>query len=195
MFRQVPYAASRRSGKANEGGQREPHRCGQEREPRRASGDQKGERMNGTKGDYAEVNGLRMYYEVHSEGRPLVLLHGAYMTVDAMGSILPGLAQTRQMIIPEMQGHGRTADLDRPITHEGMADDVVALLRHLRIDEADVFGFSVGGGIALQLAIRHPGLLRRLVVASASYTSDGMQPELHEMVPTITPETFAGSAM
>jgi pimeloyl-ACP methyl ester carboxylesterase len=151
--------------------------------------------MNSTRGDYAEVNGLWMYYEVHGEGRPLVLLHGAYMTVDAMGSILPGLAETWQMIVPEMQGHGRTADIDRPITHEGMADDVVALLRHLRIDEADVFGFSVGGGVALQLAIRHPGLLRRLVVASASYTSDGMQPELHEMVPTITPETFAGSAM
>jgi pimeloyl-ACP methyl ester carboxylesterase len=151
--------------------------------------------MNSTRGDYAEVNGLWMYYEVHGEGRPLVLLHGAYMTVDAMGSILPGLAETWQMIVPEMQGHGRTADIDRPITHEGMADDVVALLRHLRIDEADVFGFSVGGGVALQLAIRHSGLLRRLVVASASYTSDGMQPELHEMVPTITPETFAGSAM
>jgi pimeloyl-ACP methyl ester carboxylesterase len=196
MFRRVPYAAARRSAKANEGGQCEPHRGGgHKRELPRACGDQKGERMNSTRGDYAEVNGLWMYYEVHGEGRPLVLLHGAYMTVDAMGSILPGLAETWQMIVPEMQGHGRTADIDRPITHEGMADDVVALLRHLRIDEADVFGFSVGGGVALQLAIRHPGLLRRLVVASASYTSDGMQPELHEMVPTITPETFAGSAM
>src|SRR5687768_1623885 len=106
MFRGVPYAASRRSAKANEGGQREPHRGGHDREPRRASGDQKGERMNGTKGDYAEVNGLRMYYEVHGTGRPLVLLHGAYMTVDAIGPILPGLAQTRQVIAPEMQGHG-----------------------------------------------------------------------------------------
>src|SRR5688572_12393408 len=122
MFRRVPYAGARRSGKAYEGGQRE-------REPRRARGDQKGERMNATKGDYAEVNGLRMYYEVHGEGRPLVLLHGAYMTVDAMGSILPGLAETRRVIVPEMQGHGRTADIDRPITYEGMADDVAALLR------------------------------------------------------------------
>jgi pimeloyl-ACP methyl ester carboxylesterase len=149
--------------------------------------------MNGTKGDYAEVNGLRMYYEVHSEGRPLVLLHGAYMTVDAMGSILPGLAETRQVIAAEMQGHGRTADIDRPITYEHMADDVAALLRHLGIDEADAFGYSMGGAIALQLAIRHPGLARRLVVASASFTSDGMQPELQEMLPTITPEMFAGS--
>jgi pimeloyl-ACP methyl ester carboxylesterase len=149
--------------------------------------------MNATKGDYASVNGLRMYYEVHGEGRPLVLLHGAYMTVDAMGSILPGLAETRRVIVPEMQGHGRTADIDRPIAYEEMADDVAALLRHLGIDEADAFGYSMGGGVALQLAIRHPGSVRRLVAASASYTSDGMQPELHEMVPSITPEMFAGS--
>jgi pimeloyl-ACP methyl ester carboxylesterase len=149
--------------------------------------------MNGTKGDYAEVNGLRMYYEVHGEGRPLVLLHGAYMTVDAMGPILPGLAETRRVIVPEMQGHGRTADIDRPIAYEGMADDVAALIRHLGIDEADIFGFSMGGGVALQLAIRHPGSVRRLVAASASFTSDGAQPELNEMVPGITPESFAGS--
>jgi pimeloyl-ACP methyl ester carboxylesterase len=151
--------------------------------------------MNATKGDYAEVNGLRMYYEVHGEGWPLVLLHGAYMTVDAMGSILPGLAETRRVIVPEMQGHGRTADIDRPITYEGMADDVAALLGHLGIEEAEVFGYSMGGGVALQLAIRYPGSVRRLVVASASFTSDGMQPELHEMIPTITQETFAGSPM
>src|SRR5918998_1155708 len=151
--------------------------------------------MNATKGDYAEVNGLRMYYEVHGEGRPLILLHGAYMTVDAMGSILPGLAESRWVIVPEMQGHGRTADIDRPITYEGMADAVAALLRHLGIEEADAFGYSMGGGVALQLAIRHPDSVRRLVVASASYTSEGMQPELHEMIPTITPEMFAGSPM
>jgi pimeloyl-ACP methyl ester carboxylesterase len=151
--------------------------------------------MNATKGDYAEVNGLRMYYEVHGEGRPLVLLHGAYITVDAMGSILPGLAETRRVIVPEMQGHGRTADIDRPITYEHMADDVGALIRHLDLDRPDAFGYSMGGGVALQLAIRYPGSVRRLVVASASYTSEGMQPELHEMIPTITPEMFAGSPM
>jgi pimeloyl-ACP methyl ester carboxylesterase len=149
--------------------------------------------MNATRGDYAEVNGLRMYYEVHGEGEPLILLHGAYMTVDAMGPILSGLAETRRVIAAEMQGHGRTADIDRPITYEGMADDVAALLGHLGIEEADVFGFSMGGGVTLQLAIRHPGLARRLVVVSASYTSGGMQPELHEMLPSITPETFSGT--
>ena len=150
--------------------------------------------MDGTsKGDYAEVNGLNMYYEIHGTGRPLVLLHGAYMTIDAMGEVLPRLAETRQVVAVEQQGHGRTADIDRPITYEQMADDTAALLRHLGIDGADVFGFSMGGGVALQLAIRHPDLLRKLVVASAAYTSDGMQPELHGMIPSITPEMFAGS--
>lgn len=144
-------------------------------------------------GDYAEVNGLRMYYEVHGEGQPLVLLHGAYMTADAWGPVLPGLAERRRVIVPEMQGHGRTADADRPITYEGMADDTAALLRHLGIEEADVLGYSMGAGVGLQLAIRHPEMVRRMVLASASYTSEGMQPELHEMAPTITPEMFAGS--
>ncbi len=150
--------------------------------------------MNGTsKGDYAEVNGLKMYYEVHGSGEPLVLLHGAYMTIDDMGEILPGLAESRQVIAVELQGHGRTADIDRPLTYEQMADDVAALLRHLGIEEADVFGYSMGGGVALQVAIRHPGVVRKLVVASASYASDGMHAELLEMIPTITPEVFAGS--
>lgn len=137
---------------------------------------------------YAPVNGLEMYYEVQGTGEPLVLLHGAYMTIDAMGELVPGLAETRQMIAVEQQGHGRTADIDRPITYEQMADDTAALLRHLGIGQADVFGFSMGGGIALQLAIRYPSLVRKLVSVSASYTSDGMQPELHEMVPGITPQ-------
>ena len=152
--------------------------------------------MNATRGDYAEVNGLRMYYETLGTGRPLVVLHGAYMTVDGMGGLVTNFAESRRVIAVELQGHGRTADVaDRPITYEGMADDVAAMLRHLGIDEADAFGYSMGGGVALQLAIRHPGSVRRLVVVSASYTSDGMQPELHEMVPSITPEMFAGSPM
>jgi pimeloyl-ACP methyl ester carboxylesterase len=144
-------------------------------------------------GDYASVNGLEMYYEIHGTGRPLVVLHGAYMTIDAMGEIVPSLAETRQVIAVELQGHGHTADIDRPITYEGMADDTAALLRHLGIEKADVFGYSMGGGVALQIAIRHPEVVRKLVVASASYTSDGMYPELLEMIPTLTPEVFAGS--
>jgi pimeloyl-ACP methyl ester carboxylesterase len=142
---------------------------------------------------YADVNGLRMYYEVHGEGRPLVLLHGAYQTADTIGPILPGLAETRQVIVPELQAHGRTADIDRPITYEGMADDVAALIGYLGLDRPDVFGFSMGGGAALQLAVRHPEVVRRLVLISVTFRSDGAQPELNETLPTITPETFSGT--
>ena len=142
---------------------------------------------------YAPVNGLRMYYEIYGTGQPLVLLHGAYMTIDAMGGVVPELAKSRQVIAVELQGHGRTADVDRPLSYEQMADDTAALLRHLGVEQPDVFGFSTGGGVALQLAIRHPDVVRKLVVASASYTSDGMHPELLEMTPSITPEAFAGS--
>jgi pimeloyl-ACP methyl ester carboxylesterase len=149
--------------------------------------------MTGDRGNYAEVNGLKMYYEVHGTGEPLVVLHGAYMTIDRMGEVVPSLAESRQVIAVELQGHGRTADIDRSLTYEQMADDTAALLRHLGIEQADVFGYSMGGGAALQVAIRHPGVVRRLVVASASYTSDGMHPELLEMIPSLTPEAFAGS--
>jgi pimeloyl-ACP methyl ester carboxylesterase len=144
-------------------------------------------------GNYAEVNGLRIYYEIHGTGEPLILLHGAYMTIDAMGEVVPELAKTRQVIAVELQGHGRTADIDRPLSYEQMADDVAALVDHIGIEDADIFGYSMGGGVALQVAIRHPDVVRKLVVASVSYTSDGMHPELLAMFPTITPEVFAGS--
>jgi pimeloyl-ACP methyl ester carboxylesterase len=136
-----------------------------------------------------------MYYEIHGQGRPLILLHGAYMTIDSMGPILPGLAETRQVIAVEQQGHGRTADVDRPITYERMADDTAALARHLGIENADIVGYSMGGGIALQLALRHPALVRKLVLASAGFSSDSMHPVALEMFPSITPEMFAGSPM
>jgi pimeloyl-ACP methyl ester carboxylesterase len=142
---------------------------------------------------YAPVGDLKMYYEVHGSGRPLILLHGAYMTVDMMEPLLSGLAKTRQVVAVEQQGHGRTADVDRPITYEQMADDTAGLMRHLEIEHADVVGYSMGGGVALQLAIRHPSLVRKLVVASASFTSDGMHTVALEMFPSITPELFAGS--
>jgi pimeloyl-ACP methyl ester carboxylesterase len=142
---------------------------------------------------YAPVGDLDMYYEIHGTGAPTVLLHGAYMTIDLMGPILPGLASTRQVIAAEQQGHGRTADVERPLTYEQMADDTAALLRGLDVDSADIVGYSMGGGIALQLAIRHPDLVRKLVVASATFTSDGMHAAALEMFPSITPELFAGS--
>jgi pimeloyl-ACP methyl ester carboxylesterase len=142
---------------------------------------------------YAPIGDLRMYYEIHGAGRPLVVLHGAYMTVDMWGPLLPGLAQTRQVIAPEQQAHGHTGDVDRPITYEQMADDTAALIRHLELETADVLGFSMGGCVALQLAIRHPALVRRLVVASASFSSDAMPQEALDVFPTITPELFAGT--
>lgn len=142
---------------------------------------------------YAPVNGLSMYYEVYGEGPPLLLLHGAYMTIDTLGPLLPGLANKRRVIAAEQQAHGHTADIDRPITYEQMADDTAALLEYLGIEQADVFGYSMGGGIALQLAIRHPAVVRKLVVASAGYTSDSMHAAALEMFPAITPELFAGT--
>ncbi|HYS09011.1 MAG TPA: alpha/beta hydrolase [Myxococcales bacterium] len=128
---------------------------------------------------YAPVNGLRMYYEIHGKGRPLVLLHGGGSTIQtSFARLLPPLARTRQVIAFEQQGHGRTADVeDRPFSFEQSADDAAALLRHLRIEQADFLGFSNGGSIALQIAVRHPGLVRRLVVISAIFDRSGMTPE------------------
>lgn len=148
-----------------------------------------------TETGYAQVGDLSMYYETDGEGPPLFLLHGAYMTADMMGPLRDGLAAVRRVITPEMQGHGRTADADRPLSYEQMADDVAGLARELGVESADVVGYSMGGAAALQVAIRHPQLVRRLVVASASFALDGMHQEALDMFPTITPELFAGSPM
>jgi pimeloyl-ACP methyl ester carboxylesterase len=142
---------------------------------------------------YAPAGDLDLYFEVHGTGRPTLLLHGAFMTIDLMGPLLPGLAETRQVIAVEQQGHGHTADADRPLTYEQMADDTAAVIDHLGLGQTDVVGFSMGGGVALQLALRHPALVRRLVLASTSYRSDGMHAAALEMFPAVTPELFAGS--
>src|SRR5262245_59954995 len=120
------------------------------------------------KAGYAPVNGLNLYYEIHGTGRPLVLIHGAFMTIETLGDLVPALAKSRQVIAVELQGHGHTADVDRPLTYEQLADDLAALLRHLGIEHADVFGYSLGGGVALQLTLRHPELVRKLVAAAVS---------------------------
>ena len=143
---------------------------------------------------YASVNGLDMYYEVHGTGRPLVLLHGALSTTSVdFGAVLPSLAKTRQVIAVEQQAHGHTADIDRPLTIEMMAADTTALLRQLGIEEADLFGYSMGAGIALQIALEHPDLVRKLAVASAAYTLDGLHPGLLEGLEQLTPEALAGT--
>jgi pimeloyl-ACP methyl ester carboxylesterase len=122
---------------------------------------------------YADVNGLHLYYEQHGNGPPLVLLHGGLLTVElSFGTALPILAQRHLVIAVELQGHGRTGDIDRPMTFEHLAADVVGLLDHLSIEQTDVFGFSLGGLTAYQLLVDHPGRVRRAVVASADFRND-----------------------
>src|SRR5437016_14684766 len=117
---------------------------------------------------YASVNGLQLYYEIHGSGEPLVLLHGGLMTIDLnFGPLLKQLAATRQVIAAELQGHGHTADTDRPMTIEALAGDVVALLDHLGIAEADLFGFSLGGLVAYAVALGTPTRVGKLIHASA----------------------------
>lgn len=146
-----------------------------------------------TAGATAEVNGLTMYYEVHGDsGEPLVLLHGAYMSIPTnWDALIPTLAATHQVIAVEMQAHGRSSDRDTPITYEGMADDVAALLDHLGVERAALFGYSMGSGVAFQIAVRHPDKVSRLVAASASMAYDALPEGFEEMVATITPEAFA----
>ncbi len=141
------------------------------------------------KGEYASVNGLKMYYEIHGTGQPLVLLHGSYV----WGTDYPTLSQGRQVIIIDMQGHGRTADINRPFTFEQMADDTAALLKHLKIEQTDVFGYGMGGTIGLALAIRHPGLVRRLAICSAAYrpVEESYPPDVLNAFKEMTPENFA----
>jgi len=138
--------------------------------------------------DYAFVNSLKMYYEIHGAGRPLVLLHGGLTTIDSsFGEILPILANTRQVVAVEQQGHGHTADLDRPLTFEQMADDTAALLRQIEIESADFFGWSDGGNIALQIALRHPSLVRRLMISGTNYNNDGFDSSVLRAFQDLTP--------
>jgi pimeloyl-ACP methyl ester carboxylesterase len=136
----------------------------------------KGEETNKDgKGQYADVNGLKMYYEIHGTGRPLVWLHGAFGGAD----VHPNLARDRQVIAVELQGHGHTADIDRPLTYEQMADDVAALLQHLKIEQADIFGYSMGGTVALAIAIRHPEVVRKVAINGSYYgkLEEAFEPE------------------
>jgi len=147
------------------------------------------------KGNYAEVNGLEMYYEIHGTGKPLLLLHGGFMAIEALEPLLPTLARNRQVVAVELEGHGRTADLDRPLSYEQMAEDVAGLLEQLGIEQTDIFGFSLGGMAALRLAIRHPVLVRKLVVASVVYSNEGYYPSIVAGWPGMTPEVLAGTPM
>ena len=134
---------------------------------------------------YADVNGLSLYYEEHGTGdggvdrtTPLILLHGGYGTGDMFGPHLPELAKDRRVITADLQAHGRTADVDRPLRFAALADDIAGLIRHLGLPSADVLGYSLGGSAALRLAIQHPGLIRRLVIVSAPHKRDAWFPEV-----------------
>jgi pimeloyl-ACP methyl ester carboxylesterase len=143
---------------------------------------------------YAPVNGLKMYYEVHGSGEPVVLLHGAFMTITNNWTGWIGeLSKTRKVIAVEMQGHGRTADIERELTSENLADDVAALLDHLKIPKADLIGYSMGGGVAMQCAIRHPEKVHKVVSISAVFRADGWVKEGREALPKLTAESFKGS--
>ncbi|MVM33298.1 alpha/beta fold hydrolase [Spirosoma sp. HMF4905] len=143
---------------------------------------------------YAAVNGLNMYYEVYGKGKPIVLLHGSFMTIPLNWShIIPLLMKDRKVIVAEMQGHGRTRDISREIRYETMADDVSGLLKHLNLDQADIVGYSMGGGVAFQLAVRHPEQVRRLVVLSGTYAHDGWWPDAEASFATATAEQFNGT--
>ncbi|WP_338865776.1 alpha/beta hydrolase [Myxococcus stipitatus] len=146
-------------------------------------------------GSYAQVNGLNLYYELHGTGRPLILLHGALSTIDSMQPFISELAKTRQVIAVELQAHGHTADVDRPLRFETMADDIAALMKHLNIESADLCGYSLGGGVALQVAFRHPQAVRKLVVLSTTFKSNAWFPENQAIMATMTGEMLAGSPM
>ena len=129
-------------------------------------------------GQYAKVNSINLYYETHGAGRPLILLHGGLGSGEMFGPVLPLLAKNHQVITVDLQGHGRTADIDRPLDIRLMADDIAALIDYLRLDKPDLVGYSLGGGVALQTAVKYPAKIRRLVVASANIRRDAIPAEM-----------------
>jgi pimeloyl-ACP methyl ester carboxylesterase len=135
---------------------------------------------------YADVNGINLYYEIQGSGRPLILLHGGLGSGEMFGAALPAFTAGHQVILPDLQGHGRTADIDRPFDFGVMADDVAALIDHLGLDKPDVVGFSLGGGVGLHLAIRHPEKIGKLVSASAGIRRSATYPEILEQQGQVT---------
>ena len=129
-------------------------------------------------GEYADVNGIRLYYEIHGTGRPVVLLHGGLGSLVMFGANLETLAKRYKVVAVDLQGHGRTADIDRPISLELMAEDIAALIKHLGLDRPDVVGYSLGGGVAFFTAVRHPDLVRRLVMVSTNIRRSAIYPEM-----------------
>jgi pimeloyl-ACP methyl ester carboxylesterase len=141
------------------------------------------------------VSDLELYHEVHGSGPPLVLLHGALSTIEtSFGTVMPLFAESRQVIAIEQQAHGRTPDVDRPLSYGQMAADTVALLRGLGIENADFFGYSMGSGITLEIAIRHPEIVRKMVLASLTFNADGFHPGTQEQIEDMDPADLDGSS-
>ena len=149
--------------------------------------------ISAQEGNRVEVNGMQVYYEVSGSGEPLVVLHGAYMNIPSMGDIIPMLARTHRVYALELQGHGRTPDIDRPMTYQHFAEDVVAFMDAVGLDSADVFGYSMGAVVGLRLAIDHPERVRKLVALSVAYDVRGWQPAFRDFLPHMTPEMMAGT--
>lgn len=130
-------------------------------------------------GSYADINGLKMYYEIHGTGKPLIMIHGGAGATEIFGGVLtPLLSKSHKVIAVDLQAHGRTADIDRPLSYEMMGDDIADLIKHLLLEKADVMGYSLGGGVALRTAIQHPEVVRKLVLVSATYKRNGWYPEV-----------------
>lgn len=140
------------------------------------------------KGKFVEINGLKMYYEIQGTGKPLLLLHGAFSTVEGWATILPALTKERQVITVELEGHGHTRDLERPLTFEQMADDTAALVKQLKLTNVEIFGYSMGGTVALAVAVRHPELVSKLAIygSCASTAKDTYDPEIYKQFQSIS---------
>lgn len=145
---------------------------------------------------YAPVNGIKVYYEVYGEGKPIVLLHGAFMTIDGnWDQIIPELSKTRKVISIEFQGHGHTQFSDRKLSYAALASDVEGVMDYLKIDSADVAGYSMGGSVAYLFAVQNPKRLRKLVIISSTYKSSGWVPEINNAFKTWKPEFFSNTPM
>jgi pimeloyl-ACP methyl ester carboxylesterase len=145
---------------------------------------------------YAPVNGQKIYYEIHGEGQPIVLLHGAYMTIGMnWGEVIPRLSRTNKVIAVELQGHGHTAFTNRPISYDSLADDVDKTMRFLKIDSADIVGYSFGGTIAYDLAIKYPKRVKKLIIISSVYKYYGWQKEIRDILQIMSPEFLTNTPL
>jgi pimeloyl-ACP methyl ester carboxylesterase len=145
---------------------------------------------------YAPANGIKLYYEVYGEGKPVVLLHGAYMTINLnWSSLIPELAKTRKVIALEMQGHGHTELSGRPFSYSTMANDIAGVLKFLKIESADFIGYSFGGTITYQLLLNHPALVGKAVIISSTYKYTGWQKEVRDVLHSMQPEFLSGTPL